>query len=220
MKVEKCDIYAGERLLIRQGSFVVDSNRLNLLIGNNGVGKTVILDKISNLDRNRPAEFIGFPDAKDIIYQTQGASFIDEVTVLTTLKLFGEMAGVDLVNHLNLPEIISKNMEARFGNLSGGERRFIIIWASLQVPRKLYLFDEPFANLDPYHVSQLMKLFYSELATGKTILLTTHQFEELIPDRTHITHIAHQKVDFDGTMTDFMMHHGDDLQNVLKEIAS
>ncbi|CAK1231059.1 ABC-type multidrug transport system [Fructobacillus cardui] len=70
MKVEKCDIYAGERLLISQGSFVIDSNRLNLLIGNNGVGKTVILDKISNLDRNRPAEFIGFPDAKDIIYQT------------------------------------------------------------------------------------------------------------------------------------------------------
>ncbi|GAP03018.1 ATP-binding protein [Fructobacillus pseudoficulneus] len=220
MKVEKSDIFVGERLLVKEASFNIEPKMLNLLIGNNGVGKTVILDKISDLDNNRPKEFIDFPNKKDIIYQTQGAGFIDEVTVATTLKLFGEMAGVDLVHDSSLPEMISRNLNARFGNLSGGEKRFIIIWSSLQIPRKLYLFDEPFANLDPYHVEQLMTLFYDELEKGKTILLTTHQFEGLVPEKTHITHIANQAIDFDGTMNDFMTHHGANLQSVLKEIAS
>lgn len=220
MNVEKCDITINKKILVKDASFNLEKNKLNILIGHNGAGKTVILDKISDLDNNRPSSFLNFPDKKNIIYQTQGVPFIAEITVKQTLKLFENMANTNIFSKKIIPNIIKKVLHQRFGNLSSGEKRFLIIWASLQIPRDLYLFDEPFANLDPFHIHELMMLFYKSVTEKKTILLTTHQFEELIPDSTHIIFIDQKKIVFNGNMDNFIENNGESIFNTLKKVES
>ncbi|GAP00059.1 ATP-binding cassette domain-containing protein [Fructobacillus ficulneus] len=220
MQVKNCDIQINYKTLVYDASFTLVDEQVNLLIGNNGVGKTVILDQIANLDNNRPAGFLEFPDQSDLVYQTQGVPFIDEVSVQTVLTLFEQMAGANFLTQGSLPNIIEKNLQTRYGNLSGGEKRFVMIWATLQIPRKLYLFDEPLANLDPYHTAEVMKMFYAGVRDGKTIVLTTHQFEGLESDLTHVVHISDQKIAFDGSLSNFTNKHGEDLAKVLQAMPS
>ena len=217
MDVKNCDILINGKLLVENANFNLEKNKLNVLIGHNGVGKTVVLDKIADLDNNRPDKFLNFPSKKDIIYQTQGVPFIAEITVEETLKLFENMSDTDILVHKDIPNMIKKILPQRFGNLSGGEKRFLIIWASLQISRELYLFDEPFANLDPSHIHELTRLFYDSVSEGKTLLLTTHQFEELIPQLTHIIFIDKKAVAFNGDMDKFINHSGENLFNILKK---
>lgn len=213
MEINNFTLKSKNRVLLDNVSFKIMENKLNLFVGENGVGKTLLLDLISDLDNNRPPSFSNFPRSKEIIYQTQGIPFISEVTVSQTLKLINHLTGSKLDLFTKLPPRIKKNLDTRFGNLSGGERRFLIIWASLHIDRKLYLLDEPFANLDPRTMFELFEVIYDKIQEGKTIILVSHQFEGIDPNQTFLTLFEHQSVLFNGEMTAFNQQFGS-----LKEI--
>lgn len=101
------------------------------------------------------------------------------------------------------PEKIKKNKNVRFGNLSGGERRYLIIWASLQIKRELYLLDEPFANLDPSVIEDIFELIYKKIDEGKTIILSTHQFDGAVNHKTYINFLDNKQVLYSGNFEEF-----------------
>ena len=206
MKIKNYNLKIGNKTLLKNINFEIQPHMLNVLIGQNGVGKTLILNLISNLDNNRPIEFIDFPKSKDIIYQTQGVPFIAEVTIRQTIKLLMKISGghSEDINLKNLPDIVKKNLDIRFGNLSGGERRFVVIWAILHINRDLYILDEPFSNLDPLIMKQLMDIIYEKINQGKTIILTTHQYDDIKIENTYVTFFRNQGIDFTGTMKNFV----------------
>ena len=69
----------------------------------------------------------------------------------------------------------------RPGDLSGGERQRVAIARTLVVDPRAVLFDEPLANLDPVHKSELLRLFASLLRGQHTAALyVTHDVRELV----------------------------------------
>ena len=59
--------------------------------------------------------------------------------------------------------------------LSGGEKRLLSVAASMIVPRKLYILDEPTAGLDYVGVIRLISLCRQAIASGATIIMITHE---------------------------------------------
>ena len=189
MQIKDFNLKINQQLLLDNVSMSFANQKLNLIIGRNGVGKTLLLDLISDLDHNRPENFHDFPKNSRIIYHSQGLPFIAEATVKDTITL--------IRNNLNKP----------FGSLSMGERRYLTIWLFLQIERDLYIFDEPFANLDLSVISDILSLFYDKLDQGKQLIITSHQFDFLVPEKTQIIFIEDKQIKFNDSLTAFLAYY-------------
>ena len=132
MQIKDFNLKINQQLLLDNVSMSFANQKLNLIIGRNGVGKTLLLDLISDLDHNRPENFHDFPKNSRIIYHSQGLPFIAEATVKDTITLIGDLSEGSAITMERLPQKIRNNLNKPFGSLSMGERRYLTIWLFLQ----------------------------------------------------------------------------------------
>lgn len=81
-----------------------------------------------------------------------------------------------------------------FMQLSGGEKRRLLVAQALLGTPKILLLDEPLANVDPNHQHALVALLdrvRKEL--NITVLLTAHDINPLTPVMTNILYLAQRK---------------------------
>ena len=79
--------------------------------------------------------------------------------------------------------------------LSGGQRQQVAAAGILVMQPSIYLFDEPFANLDSRAVDELEQLITDLKANGHTIIIVEHRVEEALhlkPDRVLLMQEGHQ----------------------------
>lgn len=207
MQIKDFNLKINQQLLLDNVSMSFANQKLNLIIGRNGVGKTLLLDLISGLDHNRPENFHDFPKNSRIIYHSQGLPFIAEATVKDTITLIGDLSEGSAITMERLPQKIRNNLNKPFGSLSMGERRYLTIWLFLQIERDLYIFDEPFANLDLSVISDILSLFYDKLDQGKQLIITSHQFDFLVPEKTQIIFIEDKQIKFNDSLTAFLAYY-------------
>ncbi|HVQ21988.1 MAG TPA: ABC transporter ATP-binding protein [Candidatus Saccharimonadia bacterium] len=70
--------------------------------------------------------------------------------------------------------------------LSGGERQLVAVGGILMMRPKLYVVDEPLANLDPATASQLLAILRRMADEGSAVVIVEHRVEEALelrPDR-------------------------------------
>ncbi len=78
-----------------------------------------------------------------------------------------------------------------FMQLSGGEKRRLLLAQALLNKPKILLLDEPLANLDPHYqyvLIDLLKRIHREL--GITVLLTAHDVNPLLEVMTQVLYLA------------------------------
>jgi len=194
---------------------------MNMIIGKNGSGKTTLFDLIANVIK-RPSAIQGVPDEKEVIYQLQGLLF---PLTLKAKDLFRFFLYSDYSNHIEIKtepymdedmsasevELVQRVWNMEFGQLSVGERRYLCILAITLMKRKLYIFDEPLAGIDPEMRQHILKRI-EKLALNNecTVLVSNHHLQDL--ENIHcIIHLIHQgKVTFSGSYTEFIQSGGGD----------
>lgn len=196
-----------QHIILNNVSFNFKKNKMNLLLGRNGVGKSSLLDYISGLTSNN-----NFFEGKKIIYIMQG------VPVLSTAK------GKDIVNlitgvnykkniHLSyLKEFLSadeyKQMKTiwnqQFDHLSLGQRRWLTIISFLLINADVYLLDEPTAGIDIENTKRLFTKIKNKIEMGSTVIMTTHEDSDISSFRdAWIVHLKDTKIDFEGSTTKY-----------------
>jgi len=116
------------------------------------------------------------------LYQTGLVNYLpqyDTVPKWIKLKSLFEWFKVDwnvFSNHFNE---LSTYQNQKFGELSGGERRFIEAYISLKSEHKIAFLDEPFNGISPLLIEHI-KTIINEEKTNKIIVLTDHRFEDVI----------------------------------------
>ncbi|MCH5464510.1 ATP-binding cassette domain-containing protein [Levilactobacillus tujiorum] len=197
------------RQLFDQLSVTFDSGKINLLLGVNGVGKTTLLDLISGVSEQRNLPFVGFPPMGRIAYQMQGAPFTGTATVSEAI---GMMVDLDQPNghfqETQLPASLQEIAHSHFRDLSGGQRRLVILEGICRLNRDLYLFDEPESGLDVKVAVSAMERISRLTTQGKTVIMTTHQFHNLPTDRVKIQVLAKKHLAFCGTPSELMAETG------------
>jgi energy-coupling factor transport system ATP-binding protein len=89
--------------------------------------------------------------------------------------------------------------------LSGGQRQQVAAAGILVMRPSLFLFDEPFANLDARAVDELETLIADLRAEGRTVIIVEHRVEEALhlnPDKVLLMEEGHQT--FFGSVEDFL----------------
>ena len=107
----------------------------------------------------------------------------------------------EVLQHLHLESYQQRPVHA----LSGGQRQQVAAAGILVMRPSIFLFDEPFANLDARAVDELETLIADLRAEGSTVIIVEHRVEEALhlnPDKVLLMEEGHQT--FFGLVEDFL----------------
>ena len=180
----------GELAAVRDVSFAVYPQQVFCLVGPNGTGKTSIIDCIIGLKKPDSGNIYLLGDSisnlrrrKDIRsrigIQFQEDSLYSDIRVREALRLYACMYQnpVDLDELIDIFEL-QRQQKTAYKNLSGGERRRLLIAIALVGNPALLILDEPSSNLDPHLRRQLWDILIQYRRQGLTIVMTTHNMQE------------------------------------------
>jgi heme exporter protein A len=180
--VDRLSVMRGDRMVVTQLTFSVDSGEALLLTGPNGAGKTTLIRAIAGLLRpaggqirlegaqpdRTPSEechYVGHLNGvKASLTVEQNAAFWSRYlggtpdVVETALATFG-LAG-------------ARDVPA--GYLSAGQRRRLALARLLLARRPLWLLDEPTVSLDQAAQELLTEVVDAHLACGGLVVAATH----------------------------------------------
>jgi manganese/iron transport system ATP-binding protein len=151
-----------------------------LLVGANGCGKSTIIRGIFNLvqctqgsvTRHIPQQDIGYIPQESNIDHDIPATALDVVcTTLPRQWSKGRKEGRAALDSIGIQHLASR----RFGTLSGGQKRRVLLARALFGKPKLLVLDEPTVNTDRETEKNIEKIL-TDLCATKTvgILATTH----------------------------------------------
>jgi ABC-type multidrug transport system ATPase subunit len=187
-----------DRLTVRYGSFVaVDQLDLELqpgelfgLLGPNGAGKSSTLRVL--IGQRQPSGGRVTVAGLDVVrawqavkplfgYVPDRENHFEEFTGRRNLQLFAGLYGVGTGRIQECLELVELDEAADLpvrGYSLGMRRKLLLARALLHRPRLLYL-DEPSANLDIHSAAVVHRILRGLLAEGVTVLLTTHNMQEV-----------------------------------------
>lgn len=169
--------------------FSVKKGEVMGYLGPNGAGKTTTIRallgfmqpdsgtcSIGGLDCSDSA-----PEIQKILGYIPGEiTFLDDMTGNGFLKFMHDMRGTkDASRQKQLIEMFELDSKGKIKKFSKGMKQKLgIITAFMHNPDVLIL-DEPTSGLDPLMQNRFVELILNERAKGKTILLSSHIFEEV-----------------------------------------
>lgn len=171
-------------------SFDVKQGEVLGFLGPNGAGKTTtirqlmgfmkpdsgklsILGKDCFKEADKIQEYLGYlPGEIAFIDSMSGSEFIHFVARMRKMK--------DLGRAQELMDMFELNASGKLKKMSKGMKQKIgIVCAFMQTTCSLYLLDEPTSGLDPLMQNRFVELILAEKKAGKTILMSSHMFEEV-----------------------------------------
>ena len=192
----------------------VSKGTLLVITGPNGSGKTTLLKQLNGLlpHQSGSVRIDGKEVAEDLrrARQRVGMIFQDADN-----QIVGETVAADVAfgpENLRLPpgEISSRVEEVLrslgLGSLaeqspyalSGGEKRRLTIAGVLAMAPEIVVFDEPFASLDYTGTRQVLQEMVRMKNAGKTLLVTTHDLEKILPHADRLVVMQAGRIVRDG----------------------
>ena len=189
------------------------NNSIISIIGNNGAGKSSILKIILKIITQNSGEiFIDEQLNKNInsnkyaeifSYVPQENGYFDDFTVYDTIMdgryIYNNIEeNRDVVSNAIIMCDLSEIVERKMNEISGGERRRVLIARAIVQDSEFILMDEPFSNLDLLHQKNISKIIVDlNKNLKKGIIMVVHDINLALNMSDYIIAIK------DGTIFQF-----------------
>ena len=162
--------------------FDVPAGEITLVMGPNGVGKTILLSCIAgglHADEGEIAVFGRPPERADAAmnFMLQDAMLVDPLSGQANVEFFQELHPRATDEWRTVLEELSFDTDAldrEVGDYSGGMQRKLELALALSADVPLFLLDEPTAALDMTTVDRVHALLTERTAAGDTVVMTSH----------------------------------------------
>lgn len=171
-------------------SFTINTGEAVAFWGANGAGKTTALRcllnlipfagqiKINNLDVRLQDKAV----RRLVGFVPQELNFHDDMTVVDTLSFYARLKKVP--SHHDFSPLLARldlqpQLGKRVGDLSGGLKQRLALALALLADPPILMLDEPTANLDIRAREDFLLLLLATKRDGKTLVFTSHRFEEI-----------------------------------------
>ena len=167
-------------------------------LGPNGAGKTTTIRNLMGFIKPEKGSctILGmdcFKEAakiqREVGYLAGEIAFLDDMSGKQLIQFVAELKGVtDRTRIQELMDRFELDPRGKVKKMSKGMKQKISIIAAFMNDPKVILLDEPTSGLDPLMQNRFIELVLEEKKKGKTILLSSHIFEEVerTCDRTAI----------------------------------
>lgn len=170
-------------------TFKVEEGEVFGYLGPNGAGKTTTIrhlmgyltpDKGSSHILGMDSSTRNVDIMKQLGYLPGEIAFFDGMNGMEFLNFMAEMRGLTDTSYRNkLVDMFQLDTRGKIRKMSKGMKQKVgIVCAFMHDPRVLIL-DEPTSGLDPLMQKAFANLILEEKSKGKTILMSSHSFEEI-----------------------------------------
>ena len=180
----------GQELVLKEVNLTLEQGRVYGIVGNNGSGKTVLMKCICGflipttgliqVFGSSIGQDVDFPESLGVIIETPG--FLTNLTGRKNLEILAGMRRK--IGPAEIQQVLEKGgldpaLKKPVANYSLGMRQRLGIAQAIMEDPKLLILDEPFNGLDKHGVGEIRKLLLELKEEGKTILLASHNEEDI-----------------------------------------
>ena len=215
----------GNRLILDNISFKIQSSQVFGMLGPNGAGKSTIFNLICGLLHPKQGKI--FIDGKDatnfpiyersktflISYCPQTGGAFSDLTTKDNLKAISEIVINDKalrdgrVDYLLSKFELENVKDIKANHLSGGQRRKLVVALALLRKPKILLLDEPYSAMDVISVRMLQEIIVNlQHEEQITVLVTDHQAKELLSVTDSAMILSNAKIIAQDTPNNLLKH--------------
>lgn len=191
VSVENFSQVFGNKTVVKNLSFEVYKGETFGFLGANGSGKTTTLRALLGIYEPSQGKLLigGKRYQADsgirLGYLPEERGLYKKETVLDVMVYFGVLKGMQRANarqwsreYLQRVELADKE-KVKLEKLSGGQQQKIQLGVTIMNNPELLILDEPTKGLDPMNRRLLMEMIEEQREQGTTVMLVTHQMEEI-----------------------------------------
>ncbi len=182
--------YFGADQVLKEINLFMERGRVYGIVGNNGSGKTVLMKCICGflttttgvirVFGKQIGKDVDFPESLGVIIETPG--FLTNLTGRRNLEILADMQ--KKITKADIRLVLEKvgldpDMKKPVAKYSLGMRQRLGIAQAIMEEPELLILDEPFNGLDKNGVAEMRKILLELKASGRTILLASHNEEDI-----------------------------------------
>jgi ABC-2 type transport system ATP-binding protein len=191
ISIKNFSLSFGKKKIIDDLSFEIKKGEVFGLLGSNGSGKTSIIRTLLGLYQADSGELlingeVFAPGKKNILgYLPEERGLYKKESVIDVMTYFGQLKGMTKkaaskwsMGYLKRVGLEDK-AKLKIDRLSGGQQQKIQLGMTIINSPDLLILDEPTKGFDPVNRQLLMDIIAKENQRGATIVMVTHQMEEV-----------------------------------------
>ncbi len=190
IRVENVNLKIEKNTILNSVTMQVNKGEIVALIGRNGSGKTMLMKCICGfvkttsgsifVNEKKVGKEIDFPEKMGVIIETPG--FISQYSGMKNLWLLAKLNSTLTKNEIaSTMELVGLNpkLKRHVGKYSLGMRQRLGIAQAIMENPDILILDEPMNGLDYQGVEDVRKLLLNLKEQGKTILIASHNTEDI-----------------------------------------
>ena len=193
IEINGLSVSRGNQLLFENLSSTITNHDIVLVRGDNGIGKTSLLEAISGLLAYSSGDIKIFiskhrTSSKNLIAYQPSSSYCK--TLLTTKEELNFWANI--YNNSSIVDDVLKfvKLQSAFNlqtqNLSTGQRKRLEIAKVIVTQKPVWIFDEPYAGMDDNGVELIDTVLKDHVSRGGIAILASHKHTKIEKIQTQI----------------------------------
>ncbi len=190
-------------------NLTIPSKSYVCIVGENGAGKSTLVKTMLGLiepikgsiimDRDLSSTDIGYlpqqtqvqKDFPASVYEVVLSGCLNKIGIRPFYNKAEKKLAFDMLEKLNILNLKKRS----YSELSGGQQQRVLLARALCATNKVLLLDEPTAGLDIETTAEFYKLIKLLNKEGITIIMITHNLDDVISDANYIIQLNTNGVD-------------------------
>lgn len=225
IEIEKVNKFYGAKKILEDVSFSIKPGEITALIGENGSGKTSLMNGLMKLTPVASGQFlidgkpIDFNDFNRISYIPDTIIVVKEMTIQEALdymdtyySTYDSALAKDLVTFFNL------NLDEKISHLSKGNTAKVNLLLGLTLNSDYLIMDEPFSGIDIFTREEIANVFTSKLMAGRGVLISTHEINEIETLVDRVVMLKDRRIIQDFYTEDLRLEEGKSITDKMWEV--
>lgn len=190
IKLEHVSKKFSEEQVLKDVCFEFQEGKIYGIVGNNGSGKTVLMKCICGflnpssgkilVNYKEIGKDVDFPEDIGVIIETPG--FLPNLTGMKNLEILASLQhkiGKERIQEVLQTVGLDPKLKKPVSKYSLGMRQRLGIAQAVMEDPSILILDEPFNGLDKHGVEEIRKILLELKKEGKSILLASHNAEDI-----------------------------------------